>query len=80
MASQTANVSGTDAGYPVTSGQTASLERRRLQCYLALILSDLAALFAGFLLIGYLYLGQGGIIQAGVLAQLLLPVFLTVAL
>lgn len=62
------------------SGQTASLERRRLQCYLALILADLVALFAGFLTIGYLYLGADGITQAGVLAQLVVPVFLTVAL
>jgi len=80
MASQTAHSTGPVAGHPAASGPTASLERRRLQCYLALILADLAALFAGFLLIGYLYLGRDGIAQAGVLAQLLLPVFLTVAL
>ncbi len=80
MASQTANSTGSAAGYPVASGHSGSIERRRLQCYLALILADLAALFCGFLLIGYLYLGRQGVTQAGVLAQLLLPVFLTVAL
>lgn len=80
MASQTANSTGSATGYPVASGHSGSIERRRLQCYLALILADLAALFCGFLLIGYLYLGRQGVTQAGVLAQLLLPVFLTVAL
>lgn len=57
-----------------------SLERRRLQCYLALIVADIAALFAGFGGAGYLYLGQAGLAQASVLSQLVLPVFLTVAL
>lgn len=80
MASQAANRSGNASGHPAISGQAESLERRRLQCYLALILADLAALFAGFAATGYLYLGTEGIAQASVLAQLLLPVFLTVAL
>lgn len=80
MASQIANDAGSVSGYPVMPGPGASLERRRLQCYLALILADLTALFAGFLAIGYLYLGSAGLTQAGVLAQLLVPVFLTVAL
>ncbi len=57
-----------------------SLERRRLQCYLALVLADISALFAGFGTSGYLYLGLQGLEQAGLLAQLLLPVFMTVAL
>lgn len=56
------------------------LVRRRLQCYLALIVSDLAALFAGFAGSGYLYLGWQGVEQASVLAQLVQPIFLTVAL
>lgn len=56
------------------------LERRRLQCYLALILSDMAALFGGFLIAGQLYLGAAGLAQASLLGQLLLPVFLTIAL
>ncbi len=57
-----------------------SLERRRLQCYLIVLVSDIAALFAGFLLSGALYLGSDGIAKSLVLAQLLLPVFLTIAL
>jgi hypothetical protein len=56
------------------------LERRRLQCYLALVLGDLVALFVGFGASGYLYLGVPGLSAASVLAQLVLPVFLTIAL
>ncbi|MCC6926664.1 sugar transferase [Novosphingobium sp.] len=56
------------------------LERRRLQAYLTQMLGDILAIFAGFGLSGYLYLGRHGLEQAGLLAQLLLPVFLTVAL
>lgn len=56
------------------------LERRRLQCYLALLLGDLAAMFVGFGTSGYLYLGMQGLSEASVLAQLVLPVFLTIAL
>lgn len=56
------------------------LERRRLQCYLALVLGDLAALFVGFGTSGYFYLGTIGLGEASVLAQLVLPVFLTIAL
>jgi polysaccharide biosynthesis protein PslA len=56
------------------------LERRRLQCYLALMLGDLAAVFVGFGTSGYLYLGFAGLGEASVLAQLVLPVFLTIAL
>ena len=56
-----------------------SLQRRRLQCYLALMVCDAVALFVSFGLVGYVYLGQGA---AGsvLLAQLLLPVYLTIAL
>lgn len=57
-----------------------SLERRRLQCYLALLLGDLTALFVGFGSSGFLYLGSDGIKNASLLAQLTLPVFLTFAL
>lgn len=57
-----------------------SLERRRLQCYLALMLGDAISVFAGFGIIGYLYQGLAGIAQAMILAQMLMPVFLTVAL
>lgn len=60
--------------------QAHSLERRRLQCYLALIVADLTSLFIGFGFTGFLYLGVVGFGQASVLWQLVLPVFLTVAL
>jgi lipopolysaccharide/colanic/teichoic acid biosynthesis glycosyltransferase len=56
------------------------LERRRLQCYLALLLGDLVALFVGFGTSGYFYLGTQGLGEASLLAQLVLPVFLTIAL
>ncbi len=57
-----------------------SLMRRRLQCYGALMASDIAALFASFAVTGYVYLDRYGLQTSLVLAQLLLPVFLTVAL
>lgn len=57
-----------------------SLERRRLQSYLALMLADLVALFVGFIAAGYLYLGPDGFSQASMLSQLVVPVFLTIAL
>ncbi len=60
--------------------QMRSLERRRLQCYLAFMIGDIVAVFAGFGAVGYLYRGIAGLGQAVVLAQLLLPVFLTIAL
>ncbi len=56
------------------------LERRRLQCYVALVLGDLIALFVGFGTSGYFYLGTKGLGEASLLAQLVLPVFLTIAL
>lgn len=59
-------------------GKALSLERRRLQCYLAQMLGDIAALFAGYLAAGHGY--QGRLHESAVLAQLLLPVFLTLAL
>jgi exopolysaccharide biosynthesis polyprenyl glycosylphosphotransferase len=51
-----------------------------LQCYLALMLGDILALFAGFGLAGSLYMAGPGMAGELVLAQLLLPVYLTVAL
>lgn len=57
-----------------------SLERRRLQCYLAILLGDVLAIFAGFGAAGYLYLGWEGMADASVQAQLLTPIFLTIAL
>ena len=56
------------------------LERRRLQCYLALLVSDMAAIFGGFAAAGWLYLGSDGVTMGAHLAQLLLPIFLTIAL
>jgi hypothetical protein len=55
-------------------------ERRRLQAYLALMVGDILAIFAAFCLSGLLYLSAIGLAQAALLAQLLLPVFLTIAL
>ncbi len=55
------------------------LQRRRLQCYLALMLCDTAAVFFSFGLAGYVYMGEEVAVSL-VLAQLLLPVFLTIAL
>lgn len=57
-----------------------SLERRRLQCYLALLVADIISLFAGFGFGGYIYLGTDGLDQALLLCQLVLPIFLTIAL
>ena len=54
------------------------LERRRLQTYLALIVGDIVAIFAAFCLSGYFYLSVTGLNQAAMLAQLLLPIFMTV--
>lgn len=57
-----------------------SLQRRRLQCYALLMIADIAALFIGFTATGYLHSGMGGLSESWLLAQLVLPVFLTVAL
>ena len=57
-----------------------SLERRRLQSYLAMMIGDIIAIFAGFAIAGELYLGHFVMARALVLAQLLLPVYLTIAL
>ncbi len=60
--------------------QAQPLHQRRLQAYLALMTGDIVAIFAAFCLSGFLYLTTPGLAQAALLAQLLLPVFLTVAL
>ncbi|MBB4860008.1 lipopolysaccharide/colanic/teichoic acid biosynthesis glycosyltransferase [Novosphingobium chloroacetimidivorans] len=57
-----------------------SLERRRLQCYLALMVGDIVSIFAGFGLAGYLFSGMVGLSDALGQSELLLPVFLTIAL
>jgi len=56
------------------------LERRRLQCYLALILSDIAMIVTGFALAGYLHLGDAGVTETLELCQLAVPIYLTIAL
>ena len=56
------------------------LERRRLQCYLALLVGDIVMVLAGFALGGWLYMGSNGLDFGLVLGQLVLPVFLTIAL
>lgn len=57
-----------------------SLERRRVQCYLALLIADVLMLFLAFAAAGYLYPKNYGAGQGLLFAQLLLPVFLTFAL
>jgi lipopolysaccharide/colanic/teichoic acid biosynthesis glycosyltransferase len=57
-----------------------SLERRRLQSYLALMIGDIVALLAGFTLAGYLFSGDQGLRYALMQGQMILPVFLTIAL
>jgi len=57
-----------------------SLERRRLQCYMALMLGDLVSIFAGFGLAGYLFSGSEGWSDALVQGELITPIFLTIAL
>lgn len=57
-----------------------SRERRRLQCYLALLVGDILAVFTGFSVTGYLLSGFGGLSAAMLHAQLILPIYLTLAL
>lgn len=68
---------------PATSDAVAAmpaLERRRLQSYLALMCADMAMLFAAFVFASWLYLGVSGTAIGMTLAQMLLPVYLTIAL
>jgi len=57
-----------------------SRERRRLQCYLAMLLGDMVSIFLGFGLTGYLLEGFPGFADSMVHAQLILPIYLTLAL
>ncbi|MBC2664460.1 sugar transferase [Novosphingobium flavum] len=57
-----------------------ALERRRLQCYIALMCGDIAMLLGVFVCAGWLYTGTPGIGAGLILAQLLMPAFLTIAL
>ncbi len=74
--------SGNHAGERLALGipLASPLERRRLQCYLALIVVDAAGLMAGYGAAGYLYLGNSGLATGLLFGQLQLPIFLTVAL
>ena len=56
-----------------------SLERRRLQCYLAQIAVDIVGLLSGFAIASFLYTGFAGVSADLVIAQLILPIFLTIA-
>ncbi|HZU63488.1 MAG TPA: exopolysaccharide biosynthesis polyprenyl glycosylphosphotransferase [Novosphingobium sp.] len=57
-----------------------SLHRRRLQCYLALVLADIAMLFISFAIAGQMADGVHGMAESLFAAQVILPIFLTVAL
>ena len=57
-----------------------ALERRRLHCHGFHILGDICAILAGFALFGYAYDADTGFSFAMLGAQLLLPIFLTIAL
>ena len=56
-----------------------SLERRRLQIYLLLLLTDGLSIFAGFAFAAFLYFGQWTQQVALLEAQLVLPLFWTIA-
>jgi len=57
-----------------------SLERRRLQCYLSLVVGDIVSIFIAFAATGYILAGMQGLGESLVHAQLILPIFLTLAL
>ena len=56
-----------------------SFERRRLRIYVGQMLTDMLCIFGGFLLGGGLYLGVWPAPIALIEAQVLLPVYLTLA-
>ena len=57
-----------------------SLEQRRLQIYLLLLLTDGLAIFAGFAFAAFLYFGHWTAEVALLQAQLILPLFWTIAI
>ncbi len=61
-------------------GLAPSFERRRLQIYLAQIVGDVAVLFGSFTLAGLLYNGNANAKSVLLPAELLLPIFATIAL
>jgi exopolysaccharide biosynthesis polyprenyl glycosylphosphotransferase len=58
----------------------ASSERRRLRLYIGLMLGDLLSLLAGFALAGFVYTGTFPESRAMMEAQMLLPLYFTIAL
>jgi len=64
------------------TGFASSFERRRLRAYLGLIVVDVAALLVGYFLAHLIYLGgfRMGLARGTLPAQLMLPVYLTLAL
>ncbi|MCA1661047.1 MAG: sugar transferase [Novosphingobium sp.] len=57
-----------------------SLERRRLQIYILLLLADAAVILTAFNLVGYLYFGEWLERTVMLEAQLVLPVYWTIAI
>lgn len=57
----------------------ASLERRRLQLYIALMLFDIVALFGCLVTVGWAYQGDATAMSGLLCAQLFAPLYLTVA-
>ena len=57
-----------------------SLERRRVRIYLALLVLDIALILGGFMVVGEIYLDYRPFKFALFQAQLLLPLYLTLAL
>ncbi|AIT80289.1 sugar transferase [Novosphingobium pentaromativorans] len=56
-----------------------SLVRRKLQCYLALLLSDVVGVFLGFAIAGQLYMAREGFYDSVLYGSLIFPIFLTIA-
>lgn len=72
-----------DPGFPAEIAMPPaihSLEKRRLQCYLILLIGDLAALAAGFVYGSLLMFGAGDFAHALTQAQILAPLYLTFGL
>jgi hypothetical protein len=62
------------------AGLAPSLEQRRLQVYLSLLLSDIAIVLTSFVVVSYLYLDRLAAPSAMLAAYLLLPIYVTIAL
>jgi lipopolysaccharide/colanic/teichoic acid biosynthesis glycosyltransferase len=61
------------------AGLAPSLDRRRLRLYLLQVLIDMALLLGSCALVAYLYAGRRVVFDALLPAQLMLPLFLTIA-